>query len=37
MRIIRLIITFIKLIILISFIKVKVEIDVKKFMCYNYN
>ena len=37
MRIIRIIITFIKFIILISFIKVKVEVDIKKFIYYNYN
>ena len=36
-RIIRIIITFIKFIISISFIKVKIEIDIKKFICYNYN
>ena len=37
MRIIRIIIIFIKLIISISFIKIKVDIDIKKFICYNYN
>ena len=37
MRIIRIIIAFIKFIISISFIKIKVEIDVKEFMCYNCN
>ena len=37
MKIIRIIITFIKFIISISFIKIKVEVDVKKFIYYNYN
>ena len=37
MRIIRIITTFIKFIISISFIKVKVEIDIKKFIYYNCN
>ena len=37
MRIIRIIIIFIKFIILISFIKIKVEINIKKFIYYNYN
>ena len=37
MRITRIITTFIKFIISISFIKVKIEVDIKKFMCYNYN
>ena len=36
-KIIRIIITFIKFIISISFIKVKVEVDIKKLMCYNCN
>ena len=36
-RITRIITTFIKSIISISLIKIKVEIDVKKFICYNYN
>ena len=36
-KIIRIIITFIKFIISIPSIKVKVEIDIKKFICYNYN
>ena len=36
-KIIRIIITFIKSIISISFIKVNVEIDVKKFIYYNCN
>ena len=36
-RIIRIIIIFIKFIISILFIKIKIEIDVKKFMCYNCN
>ena len=36
-KITRIITTFIKLIISISFIKIKVEIDVKKFIYYNYN
>ena len=37
MRIIRIIIIFIKFIISISFIKFKVEIDIKKFIYYNCN
>ena len=37
MKITRIIITFMKFIISILFIKIKVEIDVKKFMCYNFN
>ena len=37
MKIIRIIITFIKFIISISFIKIKVEVDIKKFICYNCN
>ena len=36
-RIIRIIITFIKFIISILFIKIKIEIDIKKFIYYNYN
>ena len=36
-RITRIIITFIKFIISISFIKIKVEIDIKKFIYYNCN
>ena len=36
-KIIRIIITLIEFIVSISFIKVKVEVDVKKFMCYNCN
>ena len=36
-KIIRIIITLIEFIISISFIKVKVEVDIKKFMCYNCN
>ena len=37
MKIIRIIIAFIKFIISISFIKIKVEIDIKKLIYYNYN
>ena len=37
MKIIRIIIALIKSIISISFIKIKVEIDVKKFIYYNCN
>ena len=37
MRIIRIIIALIEFITLISFIKIKVEVDVKEFMCYNCN
>ena len=37
MKIIRIITTFIKFIISISFIKIKVEVDVKEFIYYNYN
>ena len=37
MKIIRIIITFIKFIISISFIKIKVEIDIKKLVYYNCN
>ena len=36
-RIIRIITTFVKFIISISLIKIKVEIDIKKFIYYNYN
>ena len=36
-RIIRIIIAFIKFITSISFIKIKVDIDIKKFICYNCN
>ena len=36
-KIIRIIIAFIKFIISISFIKIKIEIDVKEFICYDYN
>ena len=36
-KITRIIITFIKIIISISLIKIKVEVDVKKFIYYNYN
>ena len=36
-KIIRIITTFIKFIISISFIKIKVEIDIKKFIYYNCN
>ena len=37
MKIIYIITTFIKFIISISFIKIKIEIDIKKFIYYNYN
>ena len=37
MKIIRIITIFIKFIISILFIKVKVEVDIKKFIYYNYN
>ena len=37
MKIIRIITTFIKFITSISFIKVKVEVNIKKFIYYNYN
>ena len=37
MKITRIITTSIKFIISISFIKVKVEVDVKKLICYNCN
>ena len=33
----RIIITFIKFTILVIFVKTKIDIDAKKFMCYNYN
>ena len=36
-KITRIIIIFVKFITLISFIKIKIEIDVKKFIYYNYN
>ena len=36
-KITRIITTFIKFIISISFIKIKVEVDIKKIIYYNYN